>query len=233
MRRPYVAWVAAASGLTLAATARAQTGGAQTATGGIPGELQHARVEVQAATTLPADVRRLAAAADPVWIGWQVPMMATESALCSTWSDGQTLVRGERLDHSATPPSFDPPSGAVALEAASTLVVLLRASANQIERLQPLSGDCPVDAGGRTVYWLTGVPPADSLGWLETLAGDAGAASGTRRTAVTTIGLHRDDRANEVLDRLVASPDEGVRRAAATALAASRGVHGFEAVMAL
>ena len=59
--------------------------------------------------------------------------------------------------------------------------------------MRVFSEDCQLDAGGRTVIWLDGVRPAESVALLESLAR---AADGRRDRitdgAITAIALHDD-----------------------------------------
>ncbi len=52
------------------------------------------------------------------------------------------------------------------LEPASELTILVRVDNGRIERLQSVTPDCEVDAGGLPVVWLNGIAPAQSAAWL-------------------------------------------------------------------
>jgi hypothetical protein len=84
----------------------------------------------------------------------------------------------------------------VQLEAGTTLTVYVRLVEGRIERMRVLSDDCPVDAGGREVSWLTGVSGADSVTFLRQLAIneslDVDVRSRLATAAVRGIALHRD-----------------------------------------
>jgi HEAT repeat protein len=70
------------------------------------------------------------------------------------------------------------------------LAIFARVAGGQVERIRTFTAACPVDAGGRTVHWLTGVRSADGVAWLSRLAG-----SDTRRLAdgaMTALALHAD-----------------------------------------
>jgi len=111
-----------------------------------------------------------------------------------------------------------------------------------VERMRTLGDDCPIDANGRTVYSLTGVTPAESLRYLETLtrpdaSGDRLSGNAHRelaQSALAAIRRHRDPAADAILDRIATSDnDTEMRRQAASALAVSRGAHGFATVKRL
>jgi hypothetical protein len=209
-----------------------------------PVQIQNGRVETRQVAALDREVATLAAGAtDPVWAGWRVPIVAGERGPCSTWDwdEGQYL-RGVTLDYAplgaatATPrPQFASPTGPVPIEAGTGLVVLLRLGEGRVERLRTLGDDCPIDAGGRTVYWLDGASPADSLRLLERLLGtdalerlSTNARNNLATSALSAIALHRDPVADSILDRLLTTAGEPDRREQAMTLVGRlRGAHGF------
>jgi hypothetical protein len=211
----------------------------------IPGQqppIQNGRVETRQTTALDREIATLASGAtDPVWVGWRVPMVDGERNMCCWYSSDNysTGVRGCLIDSSLTSargiPQITPPSGPVPIEAGTGLVMLVRLIDHHVERLQTHGDDCPLDAGGRTIYWLTGVTAADSLKYLDTLTrtDDMGSLtiSGRRSladSAISAIGLHRDPGADAILDRIASSADDSaLRRQAASSLGSARGAHGF------
>jgi hypothetical protein len=203
--------------------------------------IQNGRVEARAATSIAREISAAGASGSPTWVGWSVPMVAGDRTLCSTWSDGNTFVRGETLERTdgARPAALAPPSGPVRLEGGTSLVVLARVVDGRLERLRSIGDDCPVDAGGTTITWLTGVTPAESVKYLDGLTrADALNVGATRRlaeSAVSALALHQDPSALPVLDRLssAATADAALRRQAATGLAAHGGTMGFDRVVAL
>lgn len=174
-------------------------------------QIQNGRVETRAVTSLARDVAALTAqTTTPQWVAWQVPMIDGERGLCCTYySDGMVSpVRGctmEPADPQDTwkAPDFPAPSGPVQLEAGTSLTVYVRLVDKRIERLRVLSDDCPVDAGGREVKWLTGVNGADSVAFLKQLAldekMDVDVRSRISLAAVRGLALHRDPAAVSVL----------------------------------
>ncbi len=203
--------------------------------------IQNGRVETRAATAIEREIAAVGTSASPVWVAWSVPMVAGDRNVCSTWSDGNTFVRGETLERTdgSRPTQFAPPSGPVRLEGGTSLVVLVRVIDGRLERLRSIGDDCPVDAGGATIHWLTGVTPAESVKYLDGLTrADALNVGTTRRlaeSAVSAMALHQDASALPVLDRLssTATADAALRRQAASGLAAHRGAEGFDRVVAL
>lgn len=174
-------------------------------------QIQNGRIETRAVTSLARDVAALTAqATTPQWVAWQVPMIDGERSMCCTYySDGMvSAVRGCRMEPTdssepSTPPNFPAPSGPVQLEAGTSLTVYVRLVEKRIERIRVLSDDCPVDAGGRDVRWLTGVSGADSVTFLRDLATneklDVDVKSRLASAAVRGLALHRDPSAVSVL----------------------------------
>jgi HEAT repeat protein len=126
----------------------------------------------------------------------------------------------------------------VALESGTGLVVLVRAMNRQIERIRAYTDDCPLDAGGRTLYWLTGIAPAESLKFLDGAIYSGALTPALQKTyasqAIRAIALHADAGADTILDRLAtAERDTDLRKAAVQRLAADRGAHGFTRVRQL
>lgn len=198
-------------------------------------QIQNGRVETRAVTSLARDVAALTAqtTTTPQWVAWQVPMIDGERGLCCTYySDGMTSpVRGCAVEPTDGHPDFPAPSGPVQLEAGTTLTVFVRLLDKRIERMRVLSDDCPVDAGGRDVKWLTGVTGADSVAFLRDLALneklDVDVRSRLSLAAVRGIALHRDAAAATVLIDMasVSAPSPhliAVRREAMQGLGKSR-----------
>lgn len=189
--------------LVVAATAAAQ-----------PPLLTKARVETVAATRgLAATFRDLGGrTSEPFWIGYAAPVTDGEHQMCCYWSDGGTrgnaCCAGCRLepgtgDQRITMP---PASGSVRLEGAATFTVLYRLEAGAVGRIRMFSEDCPLDAGGRVVYWLTGVSGADSVRWLTSfLGGDRKLAS----SATAAMAQHREPLAVDTLIDLARRHGDG------------------------
>jgi hypothetical protein len=209
---------------------------------GAPQPLVHnGRVDVRPAADIARGISAAGAGSDPTWVGWQVPMVPGDRNLCSTWSDGASVVRVETLEARAggQPPTASPPaSGPVAIERGTSLVLLARVVDGRLERLRAIGDDCQIDAGGRVIHWLSGITPAASIEYLDGLTRAEPLGVGTNRriadTAVFAIGLHDSPAAMPVLERLTGrATDAGLRRQAASILASARGRPGFERVHAL
>lgn len=210
--------------------------------------VQNGRVEARQPADLAGEIRTIAgSASDPVWVGWRAAMIGGPRSLCNWYVDDDMAVRGflasTGAPRASSVPQITPPAGPVPIEAGTGLVILARLVDGQVERLRTLTDDCPIDAGGRTIYWFDGISAARSLVYLDTLTGlddldglDRSSANARRsraRSAVSAIALHADSGADAILDRLAASEETSLRRHAFTQLGAYRGQHGFETLRRL
>jgi len=180
--------------------------------------LVNGRVETRAGGDIAAVVRSVPSGADAVsWVGWSVPADGTADRCC--WNDWQGsggccgACRLEREGAAATPAAPSPGAAATAAPAAPApvaaapmpiepgagrVVVLARIAGGRVERVRTYAPTCALDAGGRTVVWLSGVTPEASVAWL-----DAQVSSAARRVAddvLMTLSAHAAPRA---LDRLL------------------------------
>jgi hypothetical protein len=100
----------------------------------------------QAARGLAAEVESVAAQGNPAWIAYRVATVRGPQRMCNsgTWTSTRVM-----------------------LEPATELTILIRVENGRIERLQTVTPDCEVDAGGLPVVWLDGISPAQSAAWLS------------------------------------------------------------------
>jgi HEAT repeat protein len=174
------------------------------------------------------------------WLGWRVPLVAGDRDLCASWTTDRDRVRGIVLDVPTVetrPSAPSQPARTFSLNAGTTLLVLVRATDGRVERIRTIADDCPIDAHGQTLHWLTAVSPADSVSFLESLtaAGDLGpSAPAVRDSAIAAIALHADATADAALDRLTRPGlSSAIRTGAARWLVNARGEPGFDRVSAL
>ena len=229
---------------------------AQSVTAPAP-QIQNGKVETRHGASLDREIAAAspASATDPNWIAWRAPMVDGDRDMCSWYSDRLGTTRGMFMDDgmvyvssggaigSERPdrPQITPPKGPIPLEGGTSVVVLARLIAGRVERLRTVGDDCPMDAGGRTVYWLDAITPAESIRFLAALAqagpSDRMMYENDRRvaeTAVRAIGYHRDASADAALDRIAADHRESaIRRQAASTLTSLRGAHGVSTVTRL
>lgn len=172
-----------------------------------PGSISNGRVETIAAPGgLAAAVRDVSSrASEAFWVGYAVPILEGRRGSCCYWSDagmrGDACGVGCRLEPApggGQAVTIDAGGKAVPLEGASTVLVLARVEHGAVTRIRTFAEDCPLDAGGRTVFWANGVMAADSLTWLASLVDlDQKIAQG----ALAAIAMHRDA---EATSRLIA-----------------------------
>jgi HEAT repeats len=208
---------------TIAATLAAASGLAAVVAAQQP-RITNGRIATQPAASLQQTFNAASSAqADVAWIGYAVPVVDGERNMCcfnsgTTWINGHPVnsdgsaccgmcglepsVAGASTTTRAAAPV---PAGPIKLEGADQMVILFRVVAKQIDRIRVFSEDCPLDAGGRDVVWLTGVKPAESIALLEGLV-KAQVERRDRVTdgAVTAIAMHQDTTADAALERLLA-----------------------------
>ena len=140
--------------------------------GAPPATLQNARVVVReaGANAAASFSAALAAQHEPGWIAYAVPGGRGRSLCCFEFHDGEPRGGGGcRLEREG---SFGDRRRPVPLEDEGRLLVLVRASAGRAEKVRTFSTDCVLDAGGRTVVWLSEVDEAQSVRILAPLAAD-------------------------------------------------------------
>jgi hypothetical protein len=243
-----------ASALLFSLVLAASLAARQTPAASPPPQIQNGRVEVRTGAGIDREIAAVSApsSADPVWVAWRVPMVPGDRDMCSWYGDRLGTIRGMLMDEGSVfvmgdgvmpmaRPQITPPAGPIPLEAGTGLVVLARVIGGQVERLRTVGDDCPMDAGGRAVYWLSSVTSAESIRFLTTLtttrATDRSMFDTERRTAETSvraIGYHQDAAADTALDGIATDhPEPSVRRQAAGTLASLRGAHGVQTIVRL
>jgi hypothetical protein len=194
------------------APARAQVAGGTTP------KISNGRVVPQSGSNLDATFKRLVAAqSEPAWIGYSVPTIRDGSnrGCCdgTTWiSDGIVITNGrvatcglEPGDRTVRTSQGQPVTNQspIRLEGPETMVILYRVEEKAVQRIRIFSPDCELDAGGRTITWLDGVSPADSVKLLSTfLADTAGRSNRIADSALSAIAMHTDDQSVPTLMRL-------------------------------
>ena len=160
------------------------------------------------------DVSRAIAAivkaqAEPAWIGYAVPVINNEmTGRNDGWSERCRLEQ-QRVD----PATNAPAAGPIRLEAAPTVMVLLRVQAAEIRRVRSFSGDCQVDAGGLQLYWMGDVSAAQSVDFLKSLV-TAVAVREQSESALSAMALHRDPAATAAIVELAKSGTPRMRQRA-------------------
>jgi hypothetical protein len=149
----------------------------------------------------------VAAQAEPAWIGYAVPIAAGDHTMCCYGDGGMTSCglesssRGTRADSASRMPA--PATGPVRLEGPESMLVLFRIEEHAVQKIRTFTPDCELDAGGRTMYWLDGVAPAESVTLLAGLVSrDAEQRDRVTHGALAAISMHRDPSADSTLIHL-------------------------------
>lgn len=201
------------------------------------------RLETRPATPgLVATVKAVSEGrAEPLWIGYAVPRSGREKGMCCYQFPPEgdpARCAGCRLEEEggfAIGPAPRSGSGAVVLEPANRLVVLLRTEGGRVGAVRAFSLDCALDTGGRPLIWLAGVRTAESLAYLESLAErDDAPGRQAEDGAVMAIAHHDDPAADAALDRLAAPGlPEHRRKQAAFWMGEARERRGYESLRRL
>ncbi len=167
------------------------------------------------------------AQSEPAWIGWEAPAVGRPRMCCFEEGD---CCQGCRFEGHGGPGVESARREAVALEGDGRLKVLVRVEASRVDRVRAVSGNCPVDAGGRTLHWLADVRPAESVALLAGfLEASADRSRDLEHGTLAALALHAAPEADAALERLVAPGQPRERRKqAAFWLGNSRARRGFE-----
>jgi hypothetical protein len=238
--------------------------------------ITNARQEtLSAAAGLRRQVEAVAARGDEAaWIGYAVPTRPRARYICclDSWKDLEnwkdlrraTPIRcggGCRLERAQGIYLDSDEGDCVAEDPWNRVFVLLRLSRSSVTKVRAFTPDCPLDAGGLPLYWLTDVAPEESVRFLESVAGGDSIASegeprrdrpagGRRRRddpdadergddkpvgdALMALALHAHESADRVLERLVApGRPPKVREQAAFWMGQERGRRGFDTLRRL
>ncbi len=175
----------------------------------------------------------------PAWLGYEVPATGHRAMCCFDGVERESLDEtggGCRIEEHGSFSMRDPGERLASMDD-ETAVVLLRADQGRIGRLRVLSRGCGIDAAGRTLTWVDGVKPPESLALLASLVGardDESAHDKLGEAAIMAIAVHQGREADDVLQRFVdpAQPVR-VRKRAAFWMGSLRGRRGYEALARL
>ena len=120
-----------------------------------PERLANGTVTTRAlAGSLEAALDRARSAAEAQWVAYEVRTAPGDRWWCdwNEWSRQQ------------------PPATSARLEPTDSAYVFYRVEGGRVDRIRMFSPGCAIDAGGRRVEWLTGVPAAESVKTLAALA---------------------------------------------------------------
>jgi hypothetical protein len=177
---------------------------------------------------LDAAIRAAAAGQrGPLWVGYAVRAQpGTGQSCCWNGSNngcGLEDNRGSIVHQGGEKVS-------VKLEGPSHYSVFYRVEGGVVGRLAAYAVDCPIDAGGLPVAWLTGVTSSESIATLARYGASSDQAK-VANSAIYAIAMHAGTEADGALERL-SSPTqpEKARRDALFWLGMARGRRGYEVV---
>jgi hypothetical protein len=211
--------------------------------------ISNARLTTQAAGSPFAQSFRalVAAQTEPAWIAYSVPVVKGDRIMCCFGSVGDAWISGnivmtDRGDYtlagcrlepaqegSAIGPRNPTASAPIKLEGSDQMVVLFRVAERRVERIRMFSEDCALDAGGRQVYWLENVRPADSIALLESFTAPEADERRKSEGAIAAIAMHGDAAADAALERLSApAQPASIRKKVTFWLGNMRGRRGLD-----
>jgi len=220
-----------AYGAELAAAAQAT----QASASGMP-NFENAKVDSRALNGSLADEisRWTKSAAEPQWLGYAVPAVDGERAICCNngWN-GNSGCGTCKLEGNEHGTNNSAKSTRTELEGPRYVVVLYRASGGTVQKIRVVSEVCNVDAGGLRVTWLGGVDPAKSIEYLSTFVrGQELRDHNPERLAqgaLTAIAMHADADADKAMNSFVtAGQPESLRKQTVFWLGAARGIAGLQ-----
>jgi HEAT repeat protein len=180
---------------------------------------------------LPAALSRLQQARGPLWAGYEVAAVAgprfsqcpdDAKAPADEECCGVYRLEGDHVSRQSTQgPAVQ-----------TSLAVLVRIDQSRVNEIRFAGARCPLDAGGLSFTWLTGVDAQDSIAWLSSLAtADNGRVT---EQALAAMAMHATPRAAAALSGIAsASNPAGLREKAAFWLGTARGHEGLLALQQL
>ncbi|HEY1270599.1 MAG TPA: hypothetical protein VGF08_01380, partial [Terriglobales bacterium] len=182
----------------------------------------------------PAVADLLKADAGPAWMAYSIPSIPGEHHLCcfnGHVSDNNYCCGTCRLEKHGESTFMGKTSGDCKATLASTVVLFLRFEHGQIDQVRSFSPECQIDAGGKNVYWLTDVQPAQSVAYLESLLSQSPRRS-ELDSVVSAIAFHNDPSADAALEKLIKpAQDTEARGQAAFWIGLTRGSHGLDVLL--
>jgi HEAT repeats len=167
-------------------------------------EVKNARFEtLSPAAGLEAALRQGSRGAEPVWVGYSVPMIAGRGRVCCfsrDWKPSSCSLEGRHNSWGSS--DRDKP------RQDQRLNVLLRFKDGKVDEIRGFSEDCPLDAGNRRFVWLGAVKPEESVAYLADLARAGKGGRGEdddSDEALSTLAQHRNANADAALEDLASS----------------------------
>ena len=173
----------------------------------------------------------------PFWVGYAMPLLHKPRFICCFDSVEQFqrtkgCCSGCKLENQHG--SYFNSDGGTCVDPTppTHFFVMMRIAEGRVRRIRAFTPGCGLDAGGKTVVWLTGVNSGQSISYLEHLAREEHYQ--LAEDAIAAIALHADPLADKVLERFVSATQPGpVREHAAFWLGSQRGRTGYDIVLNL
>jgi hypothetical protein len=176
--------------------------------------------EISASAELRTEIQRLAKQQQgPLWIGYEVPLVAGIGGICCDPGSACSLQENGPEQVFQTQQHAQSPH--------PDLRLLLKVSQGKVTQVRSFTSDCSLDAAGQPLFWIRDVKPEDSVALLSSLARPQTSGE-VADSAVFAIGAHEGRSADEALKSFVRSGDPEVRQRALARLGSSRGRLGFE-----
>jgi HEAT repeats len=122
------------------------------------------------------------------------------------------------------------PTQPVQLEGSDSIALLFRSENNQITKVRIFSLNCPLDAGGLSFIWITGVPAARSVDFLGQLV-HGNASEHISNEAILALSMHEDPIGMDALIQLAKSdPSPHIREQALFWLAQRAGARASSTI---
>jgi HEAT repeat protein len=202
--------------------------------------VKSARVEPRSASAgLNATIDAVIRADDgPAWLAWSVVKVPSRDGRRGQWGDNgfNRCVLDDDGELNGSPGISDD---------TRRLVVLARIESREVARVTFADERCTVDAGRRTVYWLSDVAAAQSVEWLAARVRDWAAQADVKgddehsrvragKGALPALALHADPSAGRALESFVAAGQpRKLRKDAAFWLGAARAEQGLPVITRL
>lgn len=102
--------------------------------------------------------------AAPAWFGYAIKTKPGDHSGCCWDENARGCWLEENRSGTVIAERGSPP---IPLEGSNATALLFREENNEITKVRIFSLDCPLDAGGLSFTWITGVPPASSADFLD------------------------------------------------------------------
>jgi HEAT repeat protein len=172
----------------------------------------------------------------PIWFGYAVKTTSRDRTSCC-WDalnrDGSNQCGCHLEDERGTVTKNSRSNTRVQLEGSDANAILFRVTNHGVQKVHVYSLTCPLDAGGLSFVWLTGVPANSSLAYLQKLVG-LNAPDDVLDGAILAVAQHDVPQADDVLEQFTRTTQpEKIREKATFWLGASRGSRGVTILKAV